>query len=175
MEFNEKEWASALEGAIAEGSGKAAANEAAAKTSDELAEAAIDKFEQILQRKITQSIFLGETAKSALADTGKSVFKHDVGSASAELWFDGSLFRPSLTGSGGIDNIAVLLNNGYKKTRAVVRGKWHGKKIQGKRQREGARFVNEAVEDFMFLYAKDYAVVSIWETATAGKWHFGLN
>lgn len=64
----------------------------------------------------------------------------------------------------GVDDIVVLLNNGYPRDgheMGVVSGKWHGKQIQNLRDRQGAHFIESAVHKFMTSEARKYGVTDI--------------
>jgi hypothetical protein len=64
----------------------------------------------------------------------------------------------------GVDDIVVLLNNGYPRDgheMGVVFGEWHGKQIQNLRDRQGAHFIESAVHKFMTSEARKYGVTDI--------------
>lgn len=64
----------------------------------------------------------------------------------------------------GVDDIVVLLNNGYPRDgheMGVVYGKWHGRNIQNLRDRQGAHFIESAVHKFMTSEARKYGVTDI--------------
>lgn len=136
---------------------------AAVSVSAASADKAADKFVEILRTKIEESTFLGRYAKNTLSDIRTNVL-----SDGAEVWFGGDMKRPSLTGKGEIINIAVLLNNGYEKTKCYVYGTWHGRHTRSLRSRPAASFVNAAIRDFMNLYADEYGVESITEENAGG-------
>lgn len=64
----------------------------------------------------------------------------------------------------GVDDIVVLLNNGYPRDgheMGVVYGKWHGRNIQNLRDRQGAHFIESAVHKFMTSESRKYGVIDI--------------
>lgn len=109
---------------------------------------------------------LGETAISTLTKlnhgspvkVGKFKYMIDVN-------FTEDLHRDSLDSKyEGIDNIAALLNNGYE-ARGTVYGIWIGHHnnqiISGIQIRDGAKFIESAIRNFMSNYAMDYGVIDI--------------
>lgn len=126
---------------------------------------AADKFIEVLKGEI-ESSSLGATAIAALTQlekgtaqkTGDSRYKITVS-------FSGDLHRDSLAPAkySGVDNIAALLNNGYKAGNAVY-GIWEGhtdQPIASLTMRDGAHFVSSAVNKFMSGYSKTYSVIDI--------------
>lgn len=65
-----------------------------------------------------------------------------------EVWRD-SLY------SGGVFNIVALLNNGYHASKTVY-GEWHGKIIRSLKDREGAYFMQKAINEFNAKYSIEY-------------------
>lgn len=153
------------------------------------ASAAAGKFIEVLQNEIrsleASSGFadgrLGHTAVSALEKLGHGS-PHKIGKNKyqIEVWFgeseaahDKYLRRDSLAPDyfdEGINNIAALLNNGYKNhgktmTDNPVYGVWmstgHGFNIPALRQRSGAQFIQNAVRNYMANYASEYGVLDI--------------
>lgn len=110
---------------------------------------------------------LGTTAVSALtklshgspAKVGKNKYLIDVN-------FDGDLHRDSLALDkyDGVDNIAALLNSGYRAGHTVY-GVWlghhHDQRIGSLPMRDGAKFIESAIKDFMSNYATEYGVTNI--------------
>jgi hypothetical protein len=107
---------------------------------------------------------LGETALDALRQidvtSGSKIGKltYQVG-----VYFNSNLHRDSLVPEffDGIDNIAALLNNGYRQTKSSVYGLWHGKHIEGLRSREGAHFMQDAKLEFGDNYGAEYGIIDI--------------
>ena len=136
-------------------------------------EAAI-KFIDILKNEISNleasSNFedgaLGSSAVSALSKleygTPKKVGTNRY---EIEVWFSEDLSRPSLSPSlyDGVENIAALLNTGYSASHSVY-GIWEGhsdEKIPSLKNRSGAHFIDNAVQNFMASYANEYGVLDI--------------
>lgn len=145
------------------------------------ASGAAGKFIEVLQEEIRSleatSGFadgkLGSTAVSALeklehgtpVKVGENQYQIDV-------WFSNDLRRDSLAPDefDGINNIAALLNNGYKDhgkmmTNNPVYGVWMGHSgsfnIPALRQRSGAYFIQNAIRNYMENYAAEYGVIDI--------------
>ena len=57
------------------------------------------------------------------------------------------VWRPSLTGTGGVDNIVRLFATGFD-ARAQVYGEWHGNRIGSRTHLEGDDFLIRAVQEF---------------------------
>lgn len=152
------------------------------------ASGAAGKFIEVLQEEIRSleatSGFadgkLGSTAVSALEklEHGTPV-KVGENQYQIEVWFGDSgadsdkyLQRDSLAPDefDGINNIAALLNNGYKDhgkmmTNNPVYGVWMGHSgsfnIPALRQRSGAYFIQNAIRNYMENYAAEYGVIDI--------------
>ena len=70
------------------------------------------------------------------------------GNYSIDIWFDrDKLYRPSMTGKGGVDNIVLLFTTGYSAS-AQVYGVWHGEWYASRTQLDGDDFMQKAVEEF---------------------------
>lgn len=112
---------------------------------------------------------LGETAIDALKN---------ITIGTAEEYGDGNRYSIPITFSmddrhrdslapdvfSGVDDIVVLLNNGYPRDgheMGVVYGKWHGRNIQNLRDRQGAHFIESAVDKFMTSESRKYGVIDI--------------
>lgn len=76
-----------------------------------------------------------------------------------DLHFTDVLWRPSLTGVGGIDNIILLFDRGYKASRPVY-GLWEGHEdlgiIRSRTEREGTHFLYDAINEFNDFYGSLY-------------------
>lgn len=138
---------------------------------------AATKFIEVLQNEIESlgvsddgdfsSGNLGSTAVSALTKLNHGTpikvgkYKYLV-----EIYFAEDLHRDSLVPDkyDGIDNIAALLNSGYKAGNAVY-GIWSGhnsdQPITSLTRREGAHFIESAIRNFMANYAAEYGVIEI--------------
>lgn len=132
------------------------------------------KFIEVLQNEIKSleatSGFadgkLGATAVEALSQLGHGR-PYKVGKYKYQIpvWFENDLRRDSLCLNeyDGIDNIAALLNSGYDAGH-VVYGIWlhHSPfNIPSLQHRSGARFIENAIRDYMGNYASDYGVTDI--------------
>ena len=91
-----------------------------------------------------------------------SPFKVSDNIYTVEISFTGDLTRPSLAPKkyGGIDNVAALLNNGYDANRSV-HGYWHGEDKWSLVSRQGAHFMNNAVDRFSSEYKDKFNIVNI--------------
>lgn len=133
-------------------------------------EEAADKFIEVLINQIEScagsdhaSGALGGTAISALVNLShSSPTKVGKNRYVIEVSFNDDLYRYSLVPSkyDGINNIAALLNSGYSAGH-TVHGMWHGNKISSLPMRDGAHFIDNAVNEFMSNYAGEYGVVDI--------------
>lgn len=139
------------------------------------ASAAAGKFIEVLQNEIrsleASSGFadgsLGYTAVSALEklehDSPQKVGKNKYQVA---VWFADDLHRSSLVPDkyDDVSNIAALLNKGYTAKRPVY-GVWAGHSdgsvIASLPQRSGARFIQNAVQNYNANYAAEYGVIDI--------------
>lgn len=109
---------------------------------------------------------LGSTAIDALIklDHGEPVKvgknRYQIG-----VWFTEDLSRESLAPDKyeGVENIAALLNTGYTAGHRVY-GIWKGHGDERRTslvERDGARFIENAIRDYMSNYANDYGVIDI--------------
>lgn len=57
------------------------------------------------------------------------------------------VWRPSLTGEGGVDNIVLLFSKGYD-AGAQVYGEWHGSRIGSRTHLEGDDFLLRAIDEY---------------------------
>lgn len=110
---------------------------------------------------------LGPTAVSSLSilkhgrpyKTGKNKYQIAV-------WFADDLQRDSIVPDryDGVNNIAALLNNGYKAGNTVY-GIWTGhhnnQRISSLSERDGAHFIESAIRNYMTNFAPEYGVVEI--------------
>lgn len=109
---------------------------------------------------------LGSTAVDALLklEHGEP-YKVGKNSYQIEVWFTEDLSRESLAPNkyDGIDNIAALLNTGYDAAHRVY-GIWKGHGDERRAslvERDGARFIENAIRDYMANYSSEYGVVDI--------------
>lgn len=138
--------------------------------------AAANRFVEILKECITEcagSDFsngdLGETAIEALEKITIGTAKEYGTGNCYSIPINFSMedrHRDSLAPDmfSGVDDIVVLLNNGYPRDgheMGVVYGKWHGRNIQNLRDRQGAHFIESAVHKFMTSEARKYGVTDI--------------
>ena len=110
-----------------------------------------------------QSGGLGESAISALNRIkASSPFKVSDNIYTIEINFAGDLSRPSMAPGKyeEIHNIAALLNNGYDANKPV-HGFWHGEDRWSLAKRQGANFMNSAVDAFNRQYKEKYNVIDI--------------
>jgi len=79
-----------------------------------------------------------------------------------DISFAQDLHRPSLfpESYAGVDNIVDLLNHGYSAS-GTVYGVWRGERIRSLRTRPGMEFIEQTLDQFMSMYAKDYHVTGI--------------
>lgn len=106
---------------------------------------------------------LGGTAVGALTQLEHgSVQKIGKNKYQIEVWFADDLHRDSLAPDeyDGVKNIAALLNNGYSAGNTVY-GTWHGNQTASITQRDGARFIESAIHNYMANYASEYGVINI--------------
>lgn len=137
--------------------------------------AAADRFVEVLKKCIRDSAgtnySAGELSQYAI-DAVSNIKRGRVsargdGSYSVEINFDSERHRDSLVPSlypEGIDDIVVILNNGYPEDghqMGVVSGTWHGKHTFGLPNRNGAHFIEDAVNIFMTTEAVKYGVLDI--------------
>ncbi len=139
-----------------------------------------EKFIEILRKKIYDSAGTdykdGELGQTAVRAAKNIVAKRkpqfvDSDKIIIDLTFGGDLHRDSLVPSlyDGVDNIIAVLNSGYPDdghAMVRVRGVWANHNAGNKKtlsvpNREGAHFVEEAIDEFMKHYAKKYNVISI--------------
>lgn len=106
----------------------------------------------------------------------------NVENYSVDIYFEDArthrTFRPSLripakifsgfsarTGDG-IDNIVLLFNNGYARTRKAVSGIWDGHEelgiVWGTRERAGMHFIEATIEEFNRIYNR-YGVTAMYK------------
>lgn len=136
-------------------------------------EKAAQIFIQILQDQIKSregrtpsSGGLGVTAVSALfglkygstKSTGENIYQIEVS-------FTNDLHRDSLVSDqySGVDNIASLLNSGYSSNKRVY-GVWKNhtsERMPSLLNREGSKFIEDAIRIFMDGYAKKYGIIDI--------------
>ena len=110
------------------------------------------------------------------------IYETPDGSSIIYIYFGGDLHRNSLYSDeyDGISNIVALLNNGYH-AKDYVYGSWDGHSptgeskfdgrsigtsayIRSRKNREGLKFIQQAISDFNGNYGSDYNV-----TAVAGE------
>ena len=107
------------------------------------------------------------------------IYEMPDGSSIIYIYFGGDLHRDSLYSDGydGISNIVALLNNGYH-AKDYVYGYWDGHSpkgesrfdgrsistsafIRSRKDREGLKFIQQAVSDFNGNYGHDYNVTAV--------------
>ena len=131
---------------------------------------AASKFIDVLKNEVSSHGFvggsLGSTAVSALQQLKHGdVYSIGGGIYTVDVWFYGDLSRDSLAPGkfDGIDNIAALLNSGYKAGHTVY-GIWKGHGDERRAslvERDGVHFIEQAIRDFMSNYASEYGVFKI--------------
>ena len=104
-------------------------------------------------------------AKIRSKETGEGYLDHiayKVHEDGAEVYFEPSeMTRPSLdpayNGPDGfaVDNIAVLINNGYRAAGSVLGVDRHGTERWSLRERTGKHFMQEAVDEFNSKYGNE--------------------
>ena len=108
---------------------------------------------------------LGSSAVAALSLLGNSTPYKNGDKYYVDIYFMKDLHRESLYSEGypeGALNIAAILNKGINSSKDTpVRGEWHNDYIYGLLKREGAHFIERAVNDFIENYP--YAEVEIKE------------
>lgn len=82
------------------------------------------------------------------------------------LRYKSSIFSSSSGRTGaGIDNIVLLFNNGYARTRKPVSGIWDGHEelgvVWGKRERVGLHFIEATIAEFNRIYGR-YGVTAMY-------------
>lgn len=126
-------------------------------------EEAAEKFIEVLRQEIASSGIsenaisaINELSASAATEIGEDVYTIKVS-------FSGDLSRSSLCPDryDGIQDLAVLLNDGVDHTMNRVYGMWHGNYIGSRTVISGAGFMEAAVNAFMGSYADEYNVTSI--------------
>lgn len=126
--------------------------------------------------KFAELIWKAECASDLTADALYALSHVDLvnstpeelpdGSFRVRMWFEDNSFHPSLYKAkyGGVDNIANLLDEGYH-ARDYVYGVWKGHEELGRipsmPDREGANFVQKAMDELKNKYGKEYGVISI--------------
>lgn len=130
------------------------------------AEKAARKFIEVLKSVVEakgSAGYLGSTAISAATSLVSSEPYKAGDYIAIDINFSGDLFRASLVPGkyDGVDNIVALLNNGYDTGGKHVYGMWHGKPYRSLTYRNGAHFIQEAVDEFNRLYASEYGVIEI--------------
>lgn len=107
------------------------------------------------------------------------IYQMPDGSSEIYIYFGDDLHRDSLYSDGydGVDNIIAVLNNGYH-AKNYVYGDWDGHAptgemrfdgrsiennayIRSRKDREGLKFIQQAVQDFNGNYGSDYNVTAI--------------
>ena len=68
------------------------------------------------------------------------------GTYTVDIWFE-NVYRPSLTGTGGVDNIIRLFSKGYDAGTQVY-GMWHGERWASRTHLDSDDFLQRAVEEF---------------------------
>lgn len=149
---------------------KAIKNEASKDPYSELAVAAAKKFIEVLQDEIrgreSTSGFangkLGSTAVEALTKLEHGIPRSVGNNHQIDILFSEDLYRQSLAPNkyDGIDDIALLLDRGYRASRSI-KGKWHGNNIVSVPIRAGSQFIEDAINYFMINHADDYNVENI--------------
>ena len=142
----------------------------APKTPEEAASKFIEVLHKSIEGRIGQDYANGELSELAYnalyaLDYGKPYKVGD--SYYIDIYFDSDLHRDSIVPEryDGIDNIAALLNNGYR-AHDVVFGIWEKHNgdsayIMSLPFRDGAHFVEQAIDDFMGNYGSEYNVWKI--------------
>lgn len=138
---------------------------------------AASKFIEILQNEVKSHAAsvggggfsegnLGSTAVEALLnlDHGEP-YKVGKNSYQIEVWFTEDLSRASLAPDRyeGVENIAALLNTGYTAGHRVY-GIWKGHGDERRAslvERDGSRFIENAIRDYMANYSGEYGVIGI--------------
>lgn len=109
---------------------------------------------------------LGRTAVTAVTNLSTENPTRSGNRYNVHMWIDGEGHRESLQPDeyAGIDNIAVLLNDGYE-ARNKVFGVWRGhngdQPIWSRRIRHGAYFIENAVDRFKASKASQFRVIDI--------------
>lgn len=128
-----------------------------------------NRFIEVLKAKIQEragddysSGELGQTAIAIASTLSASAPKQDGNMFIIDISFSGDLARQSLNPDkyDGVDNIVALLNNGYDAAKRVS-GVWHGEKYLSLKHRDGAHFIQDAVDEFMSSEAALYGVTEI--------------
>lgn len=107
------------------------------------------------------------------------IYEMPDGSSIIYIYFEDDLHRDSLYPEGydGVQNIIALLNNGYH-AKDYVYGRWAGHSpaggskldggsadasayIRSRKDREGLRFIQQAVKDFNGNYGADFNVTAV--------------
>lgn len=110
--------------------------------------------------------YLGTTAVDALENMSETKPVRSGKRYYVQASIDGDGHRESLQPEeyDGVDNIAMLLNEGYE-ARIWIRGVWqghnNGKKIWSRRVRPGAHFIEHAIETFKKNDAHQFGVIDI--------------
>ena len=133
-----------------------------AKFESNIVEEAADEFIAVLKREI-DSCGLDPEVASAIADSIEhdSPTKINSNKYSINVQFSDDMTRPSLNPNDELNNLALLMNDGFSHTKHAVRGIWHGKEIIGLRERDGKHFIESAILQFMNNYARKYGVDEI--------------
>ena len=87
-------------------------------------------------------------------------YNNPDGSMGITVYMTDSASRPSLDPGrypDGVDDIVVHLNAGYYAKDSVY-GMWHGVRTKSLQKREGAWFIQKAVDEFLNKYGNEYDV-----------------
>lgn len=131
-------------------------------SSSHSAQQTAEKFIEVMRDEINSNPGISAISDDASMLTYSTPTRNGNGTYSVEINFTGDLERHSVAPwrYDDIKNIIALFNNGYDAANPVY-GYWHGKKIRTKTSRTGTYFINNAVNNFMRNYAREYNVRKI--------------
>ena len=123
---------------------------------------AAKKFIEVLERSI-DGAGISESVKERIKHFGFGTpEEHTDGTYSITVFFDADLSRPSLNGTDTLRDLAELFNYGVDHVMSPqVWGYWHGELVGSRTVIPGAYFIEDAVQDFLRSYAKEYNVKSL--------------
>lgn len=138
-------------------------------SAQELAEKFIDILKEEISRSVGSDFSSGQIGESIAGELSRlhygTPIKVQEGVYQVDIYFDLNKHRDSLYSSkySGINNIVELLDKGYNANKSVY-GKWHGNTIASLANRDGAGFIDSAIEQFTNKYHGRSNAVSITYT-----------
>ena len=120
-------------------------------------------FIEVLRKSIESSGLSGYAVEAVSDWNCSDVSKLKDGVYLVSIDFVGEKYRDSLIPDvyGGINNIVALLNTGVSHTMKPVYGMWHGEETWSRTKIPDTRFIEQAISEFMQIYAAKYHVRSI--------------